>query len=171
MSRIKSFAPVSAPNATCLILGSMPGKRSLAEHQYYAHPQNAFWRIMSALLGFDPTLPYAARCSALTGAGIALWDVLGECERHTSLDADIVEASIQPNDLPGFLKTHPRIEIIAFNGAKAEQSFGRHVVPSLDEARRDIPRTRLPSTSPAHAGMRFDVKLAVWREALATSTT
>lgn len=167
MTRIQCFAPVSAPDATRLVLGSMPGKRSLTEHQYYAHPQNAFWRIMGALLGFDPAIPYAKRCQALTRAGIALWDVLGECERPGSLDADIVEASIQPNDFAGFLTAHPRIEAIYFNGAKAEQSFMRHVHPDLSDPQRSIARTRLPSTSPAHAGMRFDDKLAHWRNVLA----
>ena len=166
MTRIQSFAPVSAPDATRLVLGSMPGKRSLAEHQYYAHPQNAFWRIMGAVLGFDPAMTYTERCQALTGAGIALWDVLGECERHSSLDADIVEASIQPNDFACFLAGHPRIGAIYFNGTKAEQSFTRHVLPGLSARLTSLPRTRLPSTSPAHAGMRFDAKLACWREAL-----
>jgi len=166
VTRIQSFAPVSAPDATRLVLGSMPGKRSLAEHQYYAHPQNAFWRIMGALLAFDPAMPYAERCQALTRAGIALWDVLGECERPGSLDADIVEASVQPNNFAGFLTGHPRIEAIYFNGAKAEQSFMRHVLPGLNKHHEHIRRTRLPSTSPAHAGMRFDDKLAHWRNAL-----
>lgn len=166
VTRIQSFPPVSAPDATRLILGSMPGKRSLAEHQYYAHPQNAFWRIMACLLGFDPAMPYAARCEALTKAGIALWDVLGECERHSSLDSDIVEASIQPNDFPRFFAAHPHINAVFFNGTKAEQSFARHVLPSLNEPSASIPRTRLPSTSPAHAGMRFEGKLALWRDAV-----
>jgi len=166
VTRIHSFAPVSTPNATCLILGSMPGKRSLAEQQYYAHPQNAFWRILGTILDFDPAQPYPRRCRALTDAGIALWDVLGECERHTSLDADIVEASIRPNDFNASLAAHPHIHAIFFNGAKAEQSFARHVLPGLNEEHASMPRTRLPSTSPAHAGMRFDTKLAHWREAL-----
>lgn len=166
MSRVRSFAPVSAPDATRLILGSMPGALSLADAQYYAHPQNAFWRIAGALFDFDPALPYAQRCDALRAAGVALWDVLGECVRPGSLDSAIVEASIEANDLAGFLDAHPSIRLICFNGAKAEQSFARHVLPHVSERHRSIPRHRLPSTSPAHAGMRFDAKLACWRAVL-----
>ncbi|WP_227814071.1 DNA-deoxyinosine glycosylase [Nitrogeniibacter aestuarii] len=169
MTRIQSFAPVSAPDATRLILGSMPGKRSLAEDQYYAHPQNAFWRIVATVFGFDPELPYPERCHALLNARVALWDVLGECERHSSLDSDIVETSIRANDFSGFFAAHPHITAIVFNGAKAEQSFVRHVLPGLGEPSASIPRMRLPSTSPAHAGMRFEAKLALWRTALSTA--
>lgn len=166
MSRIQSFAPVSAPDATRLILGSMPGARSLAEHQYYAHPQNAFWRIVGALFHFDSALPYDQRCDALRMAGVALWDVLGECVRPGSLDSAIIEASIAANDFAGFLDMHRSIRLICFNGAKAEQSFTRHVLPTLPARHRDIPRHRLPSTSPAHAGMRFEAKLARWQAVL-----
>jgi hypoxanthine-DNA glycosylase len=166
MSRIQGFAPVSSPAATRLVLGSMPGRRSLADGQYYAHPRNAFWPIMGALFDFDPVAPYPMRCDALRAAGIALWDVLGECERPTSLDADIVDASIRPNDFGRFLAGHRHIARILFNGAKAQHSFERHVLPGLDAHLRQLPRTRLPSTSPAHAGMRFEDKLAHWRAAL-----
>lgn len=168
MPFVQSFAPLAEPGATRLILGSMPGRRSLAEQQYYAHPHNAFWPIMATLCGFAPDAPYAERCAALTAAGIAVWDVLAACTRETSLDSDIVESSIVPNDFAGFLDAHPRIEAIYFNGAKAESSFLKHVLPTLDEAHRAIPRhRRLPSTSPAHAGLRFDAKLAAWQRALA----
>lgn len=163
MSFVHSFAPIAAPDATRLILGSMPGKRSLAARQYYAHPQNSFWKILGHLLGFDPALPYAARCAALTAGGVALWDVLATCTRSSSLDSDIVESSIVANDFAGFLAAHPKIRAFYFNGAKAETSFTRHVVPTLSAALKTLPRRRLPSTSPAHAAMRFETKLAAWR--------
>jgi len=166
VSPVQSFAPVSAPDATRLILGSMPGARSLADAQYYAHPQNVFWRIAGALFEFDSALPYAERCEALRTARVALWDVLRECVRPGSLDSAIVETSIEPNDLAGFLDAHPAIQLICFNGAKAEQSFSRHVLPRLSDRHRDIPRHRLPSTSPAHAGMDFETKLARWQTVL-----
>lgn len=162
MPRIESFPPVAARDARCLILGSMPGRRSLAEREYYAHPQNAFWRIVGELLGFDPGLPYAQRCAALCAAGIALWDVLASCERASSLDADIVEGSIVANDFAAFLAAHPRVAAIYFNGAKAEASYRRHVLPTLPPALASIPRRRLPSTSPAHAGMSQAAKRALW---------
>ncbi|QID18301.1 DNA-deoxyinosine glycosylase [Nitrogeniibacter mangrovi] len=166
MSTVRSFPPLAAPDATRLILGSMPGRRSLAQVQYYAHPHNAFWKIMGDLLGFDPQTAYERRCEALGAARVALWDVMATCIRPSSLDADIVEDSIVPNDLAGFLTGHPQIGAIYFNGAKAEHSFLRHVLPALNDTQRTIPRHRLPSTSPAHAGMRFEDKLARWREAL-----
>lgn len=165
----RSFPPLCAPNARLLVLGSMPGQRSLAEARYYAHPRNAFWPIMAAALQFDPGLPYGERCAALQARGIALWDVLACCERRGSLDADIVEASIVANDIGALLAAHPGIRCLLFNGAKAEQSFRRHVLPGLSAAESERTRIRLPSTSPAHAGLGFDAKLAQWRRALAAS--
>lgn len=163
MSFVHSFTPIAGPDATRLILGSMPGKRSLAARQYYAHPQNSFWKILGHLLDFDPALPYAERCAALTKGGVALWDVLAACTRTSSLDSDIVESSIVANDFASFLAAHPHIRAIYFNGAKAETSFTRHVVPTLSAALKTLPRRRLPSTSPAYAAMRFETKLVAWR--------
>lgn len=167
MSLIQSFPPLARADATCLVLGSIPGRRSLAGKQYYAHPQNAFWRIFAALLGFDPAAPYAARCAALTGGGIALWDVLASCRRAGSLDSSVEEDSIAANDIAGFLQSHRAIIAIRFNGALAEKTFRRHVLPILPEEQRAIHRQRLPSTSPAHAGMCFEDKLVAWRSAIA----
>ena len=141
---IHSFAPLAPADARVLILGSMPGKRSLAEQRYYAHPQNSFWRILGAVLGFDAALPYAARCEALVAGGIAVWDVLAACRRASSLDTDIENASIRPNDLAGFLEAHPSIIAIRFNGAMAEQAFNRHILPALPPSQRAIDRLRLP---------------------------
>ncbi|HBR97133.1 MAG TPA: DNA-deoxyinosine glycosylase, partial [Gammaproteobacteria bacterium] len=160
---IRSFPPVADAYATRLILGSMPGKRSLTEQQYYAHPQNAFWRIAGQCLGFSPDLQYAERCQSLRAAGAALWDVLAACERPSSLDADIVEDSIVANDFARFLAEDTRITAVYFNGAKAETSFRRHVLPTLSNAQSAITLQRLPSTSPAHASLRYADKLAAWR--------
>ena len=163
---LRSFAPLARPDATRLILGSMPGKRSLAAQQYYAHPHNAFWPIMAAQFGLDASAPYAERCAALTAAGVALWDVLAACTRQSSLDSDIVEASIKANDFVSFLRAHPAIRAIYFNGARAEQSFVRHVLPGLSAAQQMLPRHRLPSTSPAHACMDFATKRDAWQRVL-----
>ena len=162
MPRLHSFPPVADEQATILILGSMPGKESLKQQQYYAHPQNAFWKIMGDLVGAHPALPYPQRLSALTAAHIALWDVLKTCERQGSLDSNIQNETA--NDFATFFKNHPHITHVFFNGAKAEQGFKRFVLgkqksPPLEFA-------RLPSTSPAHAGMRYEEKLNVWREAM-----
>ena len=161
-----------------LVLGSMPGKASLLAQQYYAHPRNAFWPIMSALLTGTrdlARLPYRARVDALHANGIAVWDVLARCTRESesasgtresSLDSDIDDSSIVPNDFADFFRTHTRIERVFFNGAKAEQSYRRFVAPPLEtDGRREY--QRLPSTSPAHAAMSFERKLAAWRAVVA----
>ncbi|HLP98025.1 MAG TPA: DNA-deoxyinosine glycosylase [Sideroxyarcus sp.] len=162
MSRIRSFPPVADERATLLILGSMPGKESLRQQQYYAHPHNTFWKIMGELAGAHPALPYPARLQCLKDRGIALWDVLHSCEREGSLDSNIEQEA--PNDFAAFFAQHPHITRICFNGAKAEQSF-RKFVPGKQQL-PPLNLVRLPSTSPAHAGMRYEEKLAAWKKSL-----
>jgi hypoxanthine-DNA glycosylase len=159
MARLRSFPPVADRKARILILGSMPGQRSLDAQQYYAHPHNAFWRIMGELAGAQPQLPYELRLEKLMQAGIALWDVLQSCEREGSLDADIKHE--QANDFSTFLANHPRITHVYFNGSKAELSFKKHVAEK--QALPQLKLQRLPSTSPAHAGMPYEAKLSEWR--------
>lgn len=157
---LRGFPPVVAAGARILVLGSMPGAASLAAGEYYAHPRNAFWQIMGDLIGAGPALPYARRLERLAAAGIALWDVIGACERLGSLDADIVPGSIRANDFAGVFAVHPAISRIFFNGAAAEAAFRRHVLPTLDG--RVLRLQRLPSTSPAHAARGYAEKLAAW---------
>ena len=165
-SRVESFDPIVGAEPRLLILGSMPGIRSLQAGEYYAHPRNQFWPILEALGVIESGSPYETRTAALASCGIALWDVLGSCERSGSLDASIVEATEEPNDIANLLAKHPSIRAIAFNGAKAERAFTRHVHPSLPDARRNrLERFRLPSTSPAHAVL-MERKLKAWRRIL-----
>lgn len=138
----------------------MPGRASLAAQEYYAYKHNAFWRIMGDLLGAGPELPYPQRLKRLQAAGVALWDVMAACERATSLDADIVGASIRANDFPAFFAAHPGIRRVYFNGGTAEASFRRLVLPGLHD--HDLAFARLPSTSPAHAALGYAEKLAAW---------
>jgi hypoxanthine-DNA glycosylase len=142
----------------------MPGRDSLAAGQYYAHPYNLFWKIMAAMLDFEPRTPYRGRLQALRAARIALWDVIRSCEREGSLDSDIRHGSIKPNDFPAFFRTHPRIRRVFFNGAKANATYDRFVLPSVRSS--ELTYARLPSTSPAHAALSFDKKLAAWRAVL-----
>lgn len=164
MARVRSFAPISDAGARVLILGSMPGVKSLEAAQYYAHRQNQFWRIVGEIVGMDPQLPYAERGERLKSAGIALWDVLRSCRRESSLDSAIERDSIVPNDFRGFFARHPRIRHVLFNGATAEACFMRHVLPTLGDTGMRF--ERLPSTSPAHAGMPLADKRERWAEAL-----
>jgi TDG/mug DNA glycosylase family protein len=145
-----------------LILGSMPGKASLRAGQYYAHPQNAFWRILGALFDFEPSASYEIRLASLREHGIALWDVMQSCVRKTSLDSDIEASSIVSNPFADFLRNHPKITTICFNGAKAEASWHKHVLPQLPRA-EGIAYHRLPSTSPANASISYHDKLEAWR--------
>ncbi len=100
---ICSFPPVVADNSQILVLGSMPGEKSLEMRQYYAHPANFFWKFMLQAAGINDNLDYATRLAILSGAGIALWDVLRSCRRHGSLDYAIEKASEQPNAIPELL--------------------------------------------------------------------
>ncbi|MVW78763.1 DNA-deoxyinosine glycosylase [Bordetella sp. 02P26C-1] len=164
-SCVMGFAPLISPGARVLVLGTMPGVKSLREQQYYAHPRNAFWPIAAQVLGFDAHADYAARCMALTNAGIALWDVLQACEREGSLDANIQAETAVPNDFQGFLHAYPDIQHVCFNGAKAAALYRRHVLPAL-AVTRELQYFDLPSTSPAHAAMSWQEKLARWQRAL-----
>jgi hypoxanthine-DNA glycosylase len=159
---VRSLAPRIAASSRVLVLGSMPGKVSLAAGEYYAHPRNLFWPLMEQLLGIDRAAPYERRVAALLRRGVALWDVLETCMRTSSLDSDIVASSIVANDFPRLLARHQRIRVVCFNGAKAAASFRRHVLPQLPDAQR-IAFHDLPSTSPANAVIPFTRKLAAWR--------
>jgi double-stranded uracil-DNA glycosylase len=161
MTRVHGFPPIENAAAEILILGSMPSLSSLAAGQYYAHRQNAFWRIMAELLGFSTDAPYSTRTLALKIARIALWDVLHTCERSGSLDSKIIAASQTTNDFSTFFQTHQRIRYIYFNGIKAEYAFKRLILPTTSCPTHSL--TRLPSTSPAHATVTFSQKLAAWR--------
>jgi TDG/mug DNA glycosylase family protein len=160
--RVHSFPPIESAGSRVLILGTMPGKVSLRERQYYAHPGNVFWRIVGDILGFDAHSAYEARAASLAASRIALWDVLRSCTRKSSLDSDIERATIVPNDFASFLARHPHIRRICFNGVKAEELYMRHVRP-LPGHPLEIHYVCLPSTSPANASVPFLEKLRAWR--------
>lgn len=165
-ARIRSFPPIADRRARILILGSMPGLASLRAGQYYAHKQNAFWRIVCELLGVDPRSPYAKRIRALKAARIAVWDVLQSCVRQGSLDSMIERGTEVANDFPAFLRKHREISCVFFNGAKAAASFDRNVLPALGT--RTLRYIRLPSTSPANASTSYERKRRAWRAILKT---
>ena len=162
-----SFPPIARSDARVLILGSLPGAESLRCQRYYAKKENAFWRLMGALIGASPDLPYDERCACLIASGIAVWDVCASARRPGSLDARIDRASIVPNDFPRFFADHPRTVFIGFNGRAAADIHRVKVLPGLTPAAAALPSAVLPSTSPAHASLRFDDKVARWRAALA----
>lgn len=162
---LTSFDPIADKNARILILGSMPGVQSLNAGQYYAHKQNAFWRIMADTFVFPLTAPYAERSQQLLENGIAVWDVLHSCQRAGSLDSAITAAIT--NDFAAFYQRHPNIRWVYFNGASAERYYSLYVLPQLTDT--NISYLRLPSTSPAHASLPYQEKLSIWQAAIQQS--
>ena len=154
------FPPISSPPARVLVLGSLPGRLSLERGEYYANPQNSFWKLIATRA---PDLPcdYGGRVAALAEHGIAIWDVLAAATRSGSLDVSIGKDAI-PNNFRAFFNSHPNIRHIGFNGATASTLYMRHVMPMLTEKQRSIAQHTLPSTSGAHAKLNFTNKAARW---------
>lgn len=157
--RWEGLAPVTSAQTVVLVLGSFPGAASLRAGQYYAHPQNHFWKIAQALW---PVLPlpadYAARCQWLLERGLGLWDVYESCERQGSLDASIRNAQV--NDFARLSGCCPRLAAVAHNGGESFKHADA-VRGSLGAA-QGIESVRLPSTSPANASWSFDRKVNAW---------
>lgn len=157
--RLTGLPPVAAKDARVLVLGSFPSIASLAMRQYYAHPQNRFWLIAGTI--FDNTdwraLPYEERVRKARGAGLAIWDIYGSCERSGSLDAAI--RNPRYNDFAALLESSPGTVRVCFNGGTAARAV-RHL------ASFGLETVALPSTSPANASQSFELKLARWRQAL-----
>lgn len=162
MTAVASFAPIARADARVLILGSMPGVASLQAQRYYAHPRNAFWTILGDYCGIPAQASYEARIAALQDAGIALWDVLASCVRRGSLDADIARDQAVANDLASLYAALPGLQRVLFNGASAADWYRRLQLPQP----ADLAFVRLPSTSPAHAGMNLAAKSQLWHAAL-----
>ena len=128
---LNAFAPIGATAARLMILGSMPGAASLAETEYYAHPRNAFWPVLQALFSGSINT-YSEKKQLLIANHIVVWDVLTQCIRPGSLDANIRADGIVCNNFAELLDIQTTISCIAFNGKAAEQLFRKHVIPTLD---------------------------------------
>ena len=152
----RSFAPEVDARTRLLVLGSLPGDRSLAEGRYYAHPSNQFWRLMGDVIGAPlDEMGYPARLSALRAAGVGLWDVIASASRAGSLDSAIRDE--RSNDLAALRAGTPQLQAIAFNGAAAAR-IGRKQL-----AGADVPLLSLPSSSAAYCRMSFEGKRLAWR--------
>lgn len=163
MSSVTGFPPIADSEAIILILGSMPSTRSLEASQYYAHPRNSFWFIMTTLLGDKTVDDYDQKKTLLLHNRIALWDVLNTCQRKGSLDSSISKNTIVVNDFNSFFAQHSSIKAVYFNGTRAQQEYNKHVLPVLDEKFSVISYQRLPSTSPAMASLSREQKLQQWK--------
>lgn len=151
----KSFAPFATSDIKILILGSLPGDRSLELNQYYGHPQNKFWKTIAAITGNELPVTYAAKKQLLKKNKIGIWDVTHNAIRKGSLDSAI--KGEEPNDLIPFIAKHQKLKVIGFNGQKAEALYNKYF-----EKLEGIRYYSLPSTSPANAGIRFDKLCESW---------
>ncbi|SFM95018.1 DNA-deoxyinosine glycosylase [Nitrosomonas communis] len=158
---IIALPPILPKRAHTLILGSIPGAKSLELNQYYAHPQNQFWRFMGDIFGASPSIPYEERIKVLKQKGIAVWDVLKACNRYGSMDADIKNPVV--NDFECFYQDNPSIKLVVFDSSSAENFYKRLVQPTLSQ---ELIYRRVPSPSPAHARMNYEAKRILWMEAL-----
>jgi len=161
---LTGFNCVADPSAKILILGSMPGIKSIEEQQYYAHPRNAFWKIIESIFKIPHDEKYQRRLEMLKQQRVALWDVVHQCVRPGSLDADIQPSSVQVNDFKALFEYAPAIEVVFFNGAKAAELYKKMVKVEDFELNSKRRYVQLPSTSPAHAAMTLAQKLAIWQQ-------
>lgn len=158
MNECKSFLPNIDKRSKILILGSMPGIKSLEMQQYYAHPQNRFWKLMG-LLCKTPNLAdleYNERLKILLDNGFALWDVIKYCKRSGSLDSNIYDEI--PNDISGLLQKYKNVQTLILNGNKAYSALKKHI-PSVIKEYKCL---KLPSTSPANARYRLENLYKEW---------
>ena len=157
-TRKRCFDPVVDAHTRLLILGSLPGEKSLAHSQYYAHPQNKFWMLLGEVLGVELTsLPYVERLATLLAHGVGLWDVVAQAQRTGSLDSNIRERD--DNDLLSLAASLPRLHTIAFNGGTAAK-LGVKVLGEHAQRYRIV---SLPSSSPAYT-LAYAQKLQAWRQ-------
>ena len=163
-TRCTGLPPSVDKRSRILILGSMPGAASLAAQEYYAHPANRFWPLITTLLKETETpADYGDRLKMLLRHHVALWDAIDTCDRAGSLDSDIRNA--MANDFTAFLRQWPNIRTIGLNGGKAYTTFAKANRPLLDRA--DLRILKLPSTSPANARWRMNDLLNAWDTLLA----
>ncbi|WP_353190044.1 DNA-deoxyinosine glycosylase [Pandoraea pnomenusa] len=141
----RNFPPVVDAHTRVLILGSLPGEVSLAQQQYYAHPQNRFWHLVGEVIGEPlPSCTYADRLERVRQHGVGLWDVVAQARRAGSLDSNIrLHAG---SDLAGLIATLPSLRAVAFNGGTAARIGQR----ALAQGGVGLPVVLLPSSSPAY---------------------
>lgn len=154
-----SFSPIANKDTEILILGTMPGEKSLLLQEYYAHPRNKFWKILSSITKEPLPSTYKEKQAFLLKKRLGIWDVAHSANRKGSLDSAIQNEV--PNDIRGFIKSHPKLKVIAFNGAKAESLFDKYF-----ERSGNITHFSLPSSSPANTGFTFEALCERWEKIL-----
>ncbi len=151
-----TFEPVYDKNSRILILGTFPSVKSRENHFYYGHPQNRFWKVMSAVTASPLPQSVEEKKAFLLANRIAVWDVIHSCSIEGSSDSSITD--VVPNDFTEIFK-NTQLSVIAANGTKAYELYQKYVYPVTG---REI--VKMPSTSPANAAWNLDRLTAAYRE-------
>lgn len=154
-----SFAPIAQPNSQLLILGSLPGDKSIELNEYYGHPRNRFWKVLATVSNNAIPKNYQEKINLLTTLKIGLWDTAYKANRSGSLDSAIKDEV--PNDLENFITNQPELKMIAFNGKTSEALFNKYF-----DKKSHITYLSLPSTSPANAKFTFEMLCEAWQDIL-----
>jgi len=154
-----SFDPISNSDTTILILGTMPGDKSLELGEYYGHSRNKFWKIISTITGNDFPMTYSDKKALLLKSKIGIWDVAHNANRKGSLESAIEDE--EPNNLDDFISRHTNLKVIGFNRTKSLALFDKYF-----DRKNGIKYISLPSTSPANTGIDFDNICKLWRQIL-----
>lgn len=154
-----SFDPISNADTTILVLGTMPGDKSLELGEYYGHSRNKFWKIISTITGNELPVTYSDKNALLLKSKIGIWDIAHKANRIGSLDSAIEDE--EPNDLDNFIAIHKSLKVIGFNGTKAEALYDKYF-----DRKSEIKYISLPSTSPVNTRIDFDNICEVWRQIL-----
>ncbi len=154
MTQYHNIPPVYDKNSKILILGSFPSVKSREAQFFYGHPQNRFWKVLSAVLGCECPVTTEEKKAMLLSHNIAVWDVIGSCQITGSSDASI--RAVVPNDIAG-LVAKTSITHIFTNGATSSNMYKRYCCNRVG-----IEAVRLPSTSPANASYSLERLTAEW---------
>ena len=154
MTQYHNIPPVYDKNSKVLILGSFPSVKSREAQFFYGHPQNRFWKVLSAVLGCECPVTTEEKKAMLLSHNIAVWDVIGSCEITGSSDASI--RSVVPNDIAA-LVAKTSVTAIFANGATSYNMYKRYCRDAVG-----MEAVRLPSTSPANASYSLERLTAEW---------
>ena len=154
MSINHNIEPVFDKNSRILILGSFPSVKSRESEFFYGHPQNRFWRVISAIYGGETPLTTEDKKTFLLRNNIALWDVIASCDIEGSSDSSI--KNVKPNDISIILE-EAEIEHIFVNGKTAERYYKKYIFSSIKKE-----AICLPSTSPANAAFTTEKLIEKW---------
>ena len=151
---VHGFAPVWDERSRVLVLGTLPSVKSREQNFYYGHPRNRFWQVLARV--FDEPVPRSVeeKTALLLRNGVALWDVVQECDIRLSADSTIRDPV--PNDIRPIL-SGAQIRAVFTNGGKAHELYRKLILPTVG-----VEDISLPSTSPANAARSLDNLVEAW---------